>query len=271
MTPANASRIPAYAVLIAVAFVLSKYLSWGEPVQVLGRPLTVVIVLVVVVQVVTSIGTRSRHLGAYFAALALLALVDHALAWLVLLAAAGPLVIGLLRSRRVIRLDWSRLTAFLNAIAVVALVTTVASTVNAGALNAVGVPNEPRGVAPAAPDAPDIYLLLLDGYPRADTLTRDFAFDNDPFLDAMRDLGFEVAEDAHSNYNLTALTLGSVFNVKHIGELMPQPPSAPEAQIRAITKVINDGAALREVRRLGYSVIGLPSNFAGLALLGAAR
>jgi hypothetical protein len=124
---------------------------------------------------------------------------------------------------------------------------------------------------PASASAPDIYLLMLDGYPRADTLAEDFAFDNGPFLDAMREEGFVVADEAHSNYNLTALTLASMFNMQHVGELLPDPPTAPDAQLRALGRLINGGAALRKLRELGYSITTVTAGVPSLAVHSADR
>ena len=54
---------------------------------------------------------------------------------------------------------------------------------------------------------PDIYVILLDGYPRADTLARLFDFDNGPFLAALEAKGFDVSAGSSSNYMYTELTL----------------------------------------------------------------
>ena len=57
------------------------------------------------------------------------------------------------------------------------------------------VPGHALGPRPEAePGLPDIYVVLLDAYPRADTLDNDFGYDNSPFLDGLRAEGFDVAE-----------------------------------------------------------------------------
>ena len=54
---------------------------------------------------------------------------------------------------------------------------------------------------------PNVYILMLDGYPRADTLATTFGFDNGPFLAELESRDFDVAEGSRSNYRKTWVTL----------------------------------------------------------------
>lgn len=54
---------------------------------------------------------------------------------------------------------------------------------------------------------PNIYIVLLDGYPRRDTLMNDMGIDNGPFEEALADRGFDVYDDAHTDRRYTDLTL----------------------------------------------------------------
>ncbi|HZD56325.1 MAG TPA: sulfatase-like hydrolase/transferase [Anaerolineales bacterium] len=63
---------------------------------------------------------------------------------------------------------------------------------------------------------PDIYYIILDGYGRADVLKELYGYDNSEFLEFLKARGFYVAEDSHSNYNQTALSLASSMNLKYI-------------------------------------------------------
>ena len=58
----------------------------------------------------------------------------------------------------------------------------------------------------SAEAGPNIHMLVLDGYPRADVLAR-VNYDNGEFLHDLRDRGFDVYEDSHSNYDLTPFSL----------------------------------------------------------------
>jgi hypothetical protein len=58
-----------------------------------------------------------------------------------------------------------------------------------------------------ASGAPNIYVMLLDGYPRADTLRDTFSIDNRGFLESLETRGFTVSDEARTNYNKTWLTM----------------------------------------------------------------
>jgi hypothetical protein len=59
---------------------------------------------------------------------------------------------------------------------------------------------------------PNIVHIVLDAYSRQDVLADLYQFDNTPFLDRLRELGFAVADRATSPYNQTLLVMGSVFS-----------------------------------------------------------
>jgi hypothetical protein len=54
---------------------------------------------------------------------------------------------------------------------------------------------------------PNIYIVLLDGYPRRDTLMNDMGIDNGPFEEALAARGFDVYDDALTDRRYTDLTL----------------------------------------------------------------
>lgn len=73
--------------------------------------------------------------------------------------------------------------------------------------------------ASADPRRPDVYVIMLDGYPRRDTLQRLFDFDNSPFIASLEERGFNVADASRSNYMYTSLTLTSVLNMRQIKDI----------------------------------------------------
>lgn len=80
-------------------------------------------------------------------------------------------------------------------------------------------PTNPRGTAAA--DAPDVVLLILDGYVRADVLADQFDHDNGPFLDGLRSLGFQIADEAQANYSFTYAALSAMFDQDYVYDLGP--------------------------------------------------
>jgi hypothetical protein len=63
---------------------------------------------------------------------------------------------------------------------------------------------------------PDIYFIILDSYTRSDVLLERYDFNNEPFLNQLRELGFYIAEAAQSNYAMTNLSLSSSLNIKYL-------------------------------------------------------
>ena len=66
--------------------------------------------------------------------------------------------------------------------------------------------------------APDVYYLLFDRYGSASTLEESFGFDNTPFTDSLRALGFTVDDAAITNYPMTHTSLASSLNMSYLGE-----------------------------------------------------
>jgi hypothetical protein len=107
-------------------------------------------------------------------------------------------------------------------------------------------PGESTGAHPARPD---IHVILLDGYPRADTLERLFDFDNGRFVRGLETLGFEVADASRSNYAYTPLTLASMLHMSHLEDL-----DRPES-LGGLRAMINATPVFDELRSRGYDIV----------------
>jgi hypothetical protein len=233
---------------------------------------------------VASLGLRNRHAGGVVvAALAgglvlprLLSIVTavanrlepwQAALWIVLLVATvavGARVL-LLRARR---WTWPRVTTHLNVFAGILLAVVLFNTLTSGALAqaardlGIGTPSRVMAAeAGATPEAtPDVIVLLLDGYPRADTLARHFDFDNEPFLDALRELDFAVASRSRANYTFTQLTLISMFHMRHL-DALPGYQDITEQRVREnprVRNLINDNPVFDQFRAFGYRLESIP-------------
>ena len=87
----------------------------------------------------------------------------------------------------------------------------------------------PENIAPPSPfknikpnpqannGLPDIYYIILDGYGRSDVTQELFGFDNSSFIKYLSERGFYVAEQSHSNYVPTSLSLSSSLNLDYLG------------------------------------------------------
>jgi hypothetical protein len=94
-----------------------------------------------------------------------------------------------------------------------------------------------------------VYLLLLDGYPRSDTLLEDFGYDNEPFLRALEARGFAVDRQSESLYPRTNQAVAYLFgvDVEAFGRPSPQ-------MRRGLRNAAGDGPLLHEWTNAGYDV-----------------
>jgi hypothetical protein len=265
------SRMPIYPPLIAAAFVVSQFIGFNVPLEALPRPLLTAVVATVCLQVCLSLILASLDRGAYVSLLIALLFTGLIPIELLLVAwVSAAAVVSLARGRGIRTMPWFRATRILNTVAILTLAVSIFNAGLSGALSFSGVGwNVPRGAAAA--DAPDIYLIMLDGYPRADTIATRLGMDNQPFLNSMESLGFEVAERSHSNYDVTVLTLASLFNGEQIPSLIPDPPTAVPDQFRMVSKLINQGERLEQFRRAGYELVTIPSGYPEGTLYSADR
>jgi hypothetical protein len=109
---------------------------------------------------------------------------------------------------------WPRapaLTAPLNVAGTILLAMSLAPLgLHAASLPTAAPPDQDPVASPAVSHTTrDIYWIIMDRYGSASVLEEAYGFDNRPFLDALRDRGFYIAEDATANYLKTALSLES--------------------------------------------------------------
>jgi hypothetical protein len=107
---------------------------------------------------------------------------------------------------------------------------------------------------------PNIYLIMLDGYPRADTLARLFHFDNQEFVTGLEDRGLHVSDGSQSNYMYTALTLASMLHMEHLDRLELTHPNGDFRQI------INQNPVFDELRAQGYAIVTTAAPWEDLAI-----
>jgi len=129
-------------------------------------------------------------------------------------------IIGLAGAVAILRAGaWKRgASAFLNLVAVLLV------TVNAADIAAYTLGTEPSDAAPTGTSTgaegggrePDIYYLIFDRYGSGEVLREYYGYDNSPFLDALRERGFYVADGAHANYIKTPLSLVSSLTMEYL-------------------------------------------------------
>jgi hypothetical protein len=107
-------------------------------------------------------------------------------------------------------------------------------------------------------DLPDIYYIVLDGYGRADVLEEIYQFDNQPFLDHLTELGFYIADESHTNYNQTFLSIPTSLNMAYINDLMDVEPTTPYNHMAHVRLVYNN-IVDQILSKWGYELVSFKS------------
>ena len=112
---------------------------------------------------------------------------------------------------------------------------------------------------------PDIYYIVLDGYARADVLAKYYGFDNEPFLDGLRERGFQVSEASRSNFYWTFMSIGSSLNLDYIQSLVDGGLDPGSRDRTELYRILRDNRAARFLRERGYRYVHLQSTWGGTA------
>lgn len=277
--------LPLYPVLLAIAFVLSIVLPTGGSPYAGIRLLIGFAVGALLLSVVARLLLGDRDRGGIVASL-VVAFAFKGIDWriAILILVAIGLILGerLVAPRLPLRVPWALAGRVANVASVVLLVAVLLRAAGDGSLGPyIGAirsegPVALRDKAPvdhAVAGAPDVYLLILDGHARADKLDAIFGYDGTPFLERLRDRGFEVAEASRSNYLLTSQSLPSLLNMARVADLIDRETAAASAMAYTIQvrPLASDSRVFRLYRSLGYEVIAIASGFEEVALRGADR
>lgn len=126
----------------------------------------------------------------------------------------------------------------------------VASLHGTGAMGPIGQPKR------------DIYILVLDEYPAADVLRERFGFDNRPFEDSLRALGFRLPRELRSNYANTLMSVSSFLNFAHtqpLAEVM----NPRSSNFGPAAYLMEHNRAERFLKHQGYRFVFFPSSWYG--------
>ncbi|MGH2444893.1 MAG: hypothetical protein ACRDGD_02455 [Candidatus Limnocylindria bacterium] len=248
-------------VLFALGFVLTVYADSGRALESLPRPLVIAAAGALLIQGVATLLLRNGLAGA---AVALVALVGVAVPLL-------GITLGLICLAAAAFARWRGFSAVLPAtgLGMVVAMTFVIAAGRVIVSPAFAIGDLFRGGPEMAEvsvtdEHPDIFLLMLDGYPRSDMLA-GWGYDNSWFTDALAERGFDVASASHTNYASTALVLPTMFQMRHAAEIeaFRDVPEDVIAQRRAIRASLEQPPALLRLAELGYETIsaGRPADY----------
>lgn len=98
----------------------------------------------------------------------------------------------------------------------------------------------------------DIYYIIVDRYPGAESLRALYKYDNSPFVNNLSQRGFWVINHSRSNYAETILSLSSSLNMQY--------HDAPLTEER-MAKKIEDNNVMQFLKNQGYSIIFFRSTY----------
>ena len=268
-------RIAWYPAVFPAAIIVQAWAAAAIHPAALYRPLLFGVVVTIVITLALSALCRNRDLGA-LAAMALVTWVVAAAipaASLVLLPTAGLVVlVGLAKRGR----PWpigALVTRLMSIVATIIVLALGISLLQSGALGrglteitGDAADRGPLGTAPAT--APDIYLVLLDGYPGTKARAIDPSYPASDLGPRLRERGFDMAPVTHSNYLQTTTTVTSLFQMRHLVGL-PEltAPWGPEPNdVQRLRMLLNDAPGLAALRGLGYRSVAMASGFAEVEL-----
>ena len=67
---------------------------------------------------------------------------------------------------------------------------------------------------------PNVYYIILDGYPRNDVIKKHLNFDNSEFTNLLKQRGFHVAENSYANYSFSSTSISSTMNMNYVDFLI---------------------------------------------------
>lgn len=129
-----------------------------------------------------------------------------------------------------------------------------------GLVQELASPLRARGASVPGRNTPprDIYLIVLDGHANARVLQEVLGFDNAPFEDSLRALGFLVPRDVRSNYVQTYLSVASLLNFGHVTRLAEDAGVASKDHSLP-TYLVKYNRAARFLKDHGYKYVLFPS------------
>ena len=108
-------------------------------------------------------------------------------------------------------------------------------------------------------ETPNILYIIPDGYARSDILLNVYGYDNTPFTNTLKDIGFTIGH-GFSNYVHTHLSLSSALNMQYLDPTDWNLDYGTENHQYA-KQMIEDNSVMRTLKENGYTLINIDSQF----------
>lgn len=97
----------------------------------------------------------------------------------------------------------------------------------------------------------DVYYLVFDRYASNETLKKLYGYDNSPFLTFLKNRGFFVNENAHSNYQFTTMSVASTLNLRYFDQEQNAYKDT-DKNLQPYYDLLNHNAVGKFVKQFGY-------------------
>lgn len=262
-------RIPLYPIAFPSVLVTLIWAGAGLPPIAGLRPLVVALVVGVLITFVCCAVTHDRDRGGVLATVVLIGLIatDPRLLWILAIAAILLLVESIVRRGRPWRLG-PLATRLLTIVAVILVFAAGIRMVQDGTIPAAmtdlsdAFASRPRPTS-VEPTHPDIFVIVLDGYPGPRGTAHVPDFDPDAFPDALAERGFLAQADSHSNYMFTPLSLTSMLWMRHLEDIpsLGPPWDSGNGDGRRQRRALNEAPALDILASKGYELVAVASGY----------
>jgi hypothetical protein len=248
---------------VASLLITVRFLDTSVVLDALWRPLGIAIALGIAIQVVVVPVLRDHARGSVIAAIIVFALVETRVG-LVAAVAYSALLVYEHRAHR--RLGVERAVT----VVVAVMVFLTAARVASGPIPGVAVARAAMaGEEPSADGSgPDMFLILLDGYPRSDTLLA-WGYDNAWFEAALRERGFEVALRSETSVPITSVVLATMLHGRHPADVPVLAEAAGDGGLKqkaALARAIAEAPAWPLLRDAGYGIVSAGQGRTDIAL-----
>jgi hypothetical protein len=111
------------------------------------------------------------------------------------------------------------------------------------------------------PGRPDIYYIVLDRYTNETVLKDQFAYDNSNFINNLRQMNFNVSQNAYSNYPVTSMSISSTLNANYTNNIVSK---YKDNQIQSRTlyhNLIRQSSVAKALKDNGYKFYQIGADY----------
>ena len=107
---------------------------------------------------------------------------------------------------------------------------------------------------------PNVYYIVLDSYLRSDVMREIYDYDNTEFINFLHQKGFYVADQAHSNYGFTYLSLNASLNYDYLTSFSKQFEKR-DPNLLPLVALLRNNRVMRFFKEQGYETVLFPSGY----------